>query len=104
MLEELQQDNLGEVLKSNEKVIVQYGAAWCGLCKIIKPKFSAMAEDTKGVKFVYVDAEVFPHSREYAQIENLPTFAGFVNGKLVAQKSGSNAERIQEVLNEIINN
>ena len=30
MLQELESDNLGQVIKDNEKVVVQYGATWCG--------------------------------------------------------------------------
>ena len=29
MINELDQDNLGEIVSSNETVIVQYSATWC---------------------------------------------------------------------------
>lgn len=102
-MKELTQDNLNEIIKTNKKVIVQYGATWCGMCKIIKPKFSKLSDDTPEVEFYYVDAEKFPQSRELAQIENLPTFASFSNGVLVKQAASSKVEAIQEVLNEITN-
>lgn len=40
MLQELEQDNLEEIIKENELVVVQYGATWCGNCRIMKPKMS----------------------------------------------------------------
>jgi len=39
MVNELNTDTLQEEIESNEKVIVQYSAGWCGNCRIMKPKF-----------------------------------------------------------------
>lgn len=103
MLEELQNDNLKEIVDSNEKVIVQYGATWCGVCKVVKPQFSRLAGENENVKFYYVDAEKFPESRDLVEVNNLPTFAGFVNGKVVKSGMGSNAAVIQGILDEIAN-
>ena len=40
---DLIEDNLGEVLSSNKKVMVQYGATWCGNCRLTKPKFKRLS-------------------------------------------------------------
>lgn len=101
---ELQEDTLADIVKDNEKVIVQYGAAWCGNCKLIKPKFKRLAGENENVTFVYVDAEKLPNSRSLAEVKNLPTIAGFVGGKLVNQLSGNKGEIIDTILNEITNN
>ncbi len=100
-MEELQADNLGEVLKANKKVLVQYGASWCGICRVMKPKIQKMSEEFKTVHFVYADAEKFPETREFAEVANLPTFAGFVDGKLIKQAMGSKIENVQEIVDEI---
>lgn len=101
---ELTEDNLGGILFQDDKVIVQYGAGWCGNCRLIKPKFKKLSKENEDVKFVYVDAEKMPHSRDFANVSNLPTFAGFVNGKLVHQTQGNKIEVIQEVLDEVTSN
>lgn len=101
---ELTEDNLGEVLSSNSKVMVQYGAGWCGNCRLTKPKFKKLSTENEDVKFVYVDAEKLPKTRTFADVSNLPTFAGFVNGQLVKQSQGNKVEVIQDVLNEVTNN
>ena len=98
------EDNLGEVLSSNKKVMVQYGATWCGNCRLVKPKFKRMSTENEDIQFVYVDAEKLPGSRQFADVSNLPTFAGFVDGKLVKQSQGNKIEVIQDVLNEVTNN
>ena len=100
---ELTQDNLGEILSSNNKVMVQYGAGWCGNCRLTKPKFKRMSSENQDITFVYVDAEKLPGSRQFADVSNLPTFAGFVDGKLVKQSQGNKIEVIQDVLHEVTN-
>lgn len=100
-MKELEIDNLAQVLAENPKVMVQYGATWCGNCKLTKPKFKKMASENEGIAFVYVDAEKFPESRKFAEVSNLPTFAGFVDGKLVQQAQGNKIEVIETVLHEV---
>ena len=101
---ELSEDNLGEIVKENDKVMVQYGATWCGNCRLVKPKFKRVGAENADVKFVYVDAEKFPESRQMAEVSNLPTFAGFKSGKLVAQSQGNKEEIIRKILNEVTTN
>jgi len=101
---DLQTDSLQEEVSSNEKVIVQYGAGWCGNCRIIKPKFKRLAGEHSEVKFIYVDAEKLPNSRALAEVKNLPTFAGFKNGKLISQAAGNKVEVINTILDEIAAN
>lgn len=104
MFKELTEDNLNNEFQTSKKVMIQYGAAWCGNCKITKPKFKHLAEENPEILFVYVDAEKFPNSRKYAEVSNLPTFAGFVNGSLAFQKQGNKIETIKEVLDAITGN
>lgn len=104
MYKELTEDNLNDVFQTSDKIMVQYGAAWCGNCKIIKPKFKHLAEENPDVLFVYVDAEKFPNARKFADVTNLPTFAGYVNGTLTSQKQGNKLEIIKDVLHAITTN
>ncbi len=103
-MEELTSDNLQEVVESNQSVMVQYGATWCGNCRLVKPKFKRIGGENPDVAFVYVDAEKFPNSRKLAEVANLPTFAGFKNGKLVAQSQGNKEEIIRSILHEVTAN
>lgn len=101
MYTELKEDNLEEIIKSNDKVVVQYGATWCGNCRIMKPKFKKLAADNDSIPFYYVDAEKLPESRKMAQVDNLPTFAIFKNGEIVNQTQTNKAENLTELFNEL---
>src|SRR5690554_8142648 len=104
MLQELEQDNLEEIIKENELVVVQYGATWCGNCRIMKPKMKRLSNNFGNIKFLYVDAEKLPDSRKLAQVSNLPTFAAFKGGKLVSQTQTSKEENVKSLIDEIANN
>ncbi len=101
MYQELTEDNLQQLINDNEKVMVQYGATWCGNCRIMKPKFKKLASENEDVAFYYVDAEKLPESRKLAKVDNLPTFAAFKNGELAEQVQGNKAEILPELLNSI---
>lgn len=101
MLLELNEDTLQKLVETNEKVVVQFSASWCGNCRIMKPKFKMLASQNDDITFVLVDAENFPESRKLANVSNLPTFATFTNGKLVNQTQTNKAEILTELVNEI---
>jgi len=101
---ELEKDNLGELLKENGQVIVQFGASWCGNCRMLKPRFKKLSNEHENIKFIYADAENFPGSREFANVDNLPTFATYKNGKLVSQMQSNKVDKIEELINAIANN
>jgi len=98
---ELDKDNLQELIQSNNKVAVQYGAGWCGNCRMVKPKFKKLSTEHQGIEFVYVDAEKFPDSRKLAKVDNLPTFAVFEGGKLVKQAQGNKIDTVTELLGSL---
>jgi thioredoxin 1 len=104
MLLELENDTLQEVVNSNKKVAVQFSASWCGNCRIMKPKFKKLATEKEDITFVIVDAEKFPESRKLANVSNLPTFATFVDGKLVGETQTNKQEILNELIDEITGN
>ncbi|MGZ5188153.1 MAG: thioredoxin family protein [Kaistella sp.] len=101
MYTELTEDALQQIVAENDKVVVQYGATWCGNCRIMKPKFKKLAAENEEIPFYYVDAEKLPESRKLAKVDNLPTFAVFRNGELVNQVQTNQAESLINLFNEL---
>ena len=60
-----------------------------------------MASENESLTFVLVDAENNPESRKLANVSNLPTFATFVNGKLVNETQTNKQEVLTDLVNEI---
>ena len=100
MLIELAEDNFQTLLNENETVLVQYTAAWCGNCRVMKPKFKRFAAENENVAFVLVDAEKFPDARKFANVNNLPTFASFKNGVLLNQVQTNKEDVLKTLINE----
>ena len=76
-----------EVLQSNETVLVDFWAAWCGPCKMLAP----ILEELDGVtpcKIVKVDVdENRALALQYA-VASIPTLLVFRNGQLVNRSVG----------------
>ena len=104
MIKELDQDNLSELITSNDKVIVQYSATWCGNCRIMKPKFKKLASENESITFILADAEQFPESRKLATVDNLPTFATFKDGAFVNQTQTNKFDVLKDLVNEVTSN
>ncbi|WP_299674912.1 co-chaperone YbbN [uncultured Tenacibaculum sp.] len=102
MVQELNSDNLTNIVSENKTVVVQYSATWCGNCRIMKPKFKKLANENENVSFVIADAEKFPESRQLATVDNLPTFATFVDGKFVNQVQTNKFEVLKELVEEVL--
>ena len=101
---ELKDDTLQQFIAEEKDVIVQFSAGWCGNCRVMKPKFKKLATETEGLKFVLVDAEKFPESRKMANVNNLPTFATFKDGKLVNQVQTNKFELLKGLVDEVTSN
>jgi len=98
---ELTGDTLQQIIQENDKVMVQYGATWCGNCRIMKPKFKKLAAENEDIPFYYVDAEKLPESRKLATVDNLPTFAAFEGGSLKNQVQTNQAESLNNLFSEL---
>lgn len=98
---ELTGDTLQQIIQENDKVMVQYGATWCGNCRIMKPKFKKLAAENEDIPFYYVDAEKLPESRKLATVDNLPTFAAFEGGALKNQVQTNQAESLNHLFSEL---
>lgn len=101
MYTELNEDTLKGLIDSNDKVVVQYGASWCGNCRIMKPKFKKLAQENDSIPFIYVDAEKLPESRKLAKVDNLPTFAVFKNGVLLDQVQTNKVDSLNELFSKL---
>lgn len=94
-------DDLGKIINENQKVIIQYGAPWCGNCRMTKPKFKQLAEQYSDTLFVMVDAEKFPEAREYGTVKNLPVFTTYKNGTQVENIQLNRPSGIEAIVNNI---
>jgi thioredoxin 1 len=74
----------GEVLSSNEPVLVDFWAPWCGPCKMVAPVLEEIAGDYEGrVKVVKVNVDENAGTASRYSIMSIPTMMLFKNGAAV---------------------
>ena len=91
-----------EVLNTNETVLVDFYADWCGPCKMMAPVIGELAEELQGkakVGKINVD-ESSDTALEYG-VMSIPTIIIFKNGKEVKRVVGVRDK--EEILNGIEN-
>lgn len=72
-----------EVVKSNQPVVVDFYADWCGPCKMIEPVIHQLSEEYRGrVKFVKVDTDANQELAMQFGIMSIPTVMFFSKGKV----------------------
>ena len=85
-LEHLNEENFEEFINSEEKVIVDLWATWCGPCRMLAPELEKLVNN--GVISVgKVDVDENEAIAEKFNVQSIPTLLLFKGGKLYHTKS-----------------
>ncbi len=73
-----------EVLESDQLVMVDFWATWCGPCRQIAPVIDELAREFEGeVKIGKLDVDANRDSAMKYQVSSIPTIMLFKNGQVV---------------------
>jgi len=76
-------------LKTNNPVLVDFGAEWCPPCRKMQPVLDALQNEMKDkFKIVKVDGGINTAVMQQLDVSTLPTFIVYKNGKEVWRKQG----------------
>jgi thioredoxin 1 len=79
----------GEVLKSNQPVVIDFWAPWCGPCRLIGPVLEELATKHAGsVKVAKVNVDEQPELANAYQVRGIPTLMVVHKGKAINQMVG----------------
>ena len=79
----------GELIKSNDKVMIDFNAKWCAPCKKMNPYILKFQKEMKdNIKIVQLDADENKTIVEQLKLDGLPTIIVYEKGKEVWRNVG----------------
>ena len=86
---EMTGDNFESTLGSNDIVVLDCWASWCGPCRAFAPTYEAASERHQGVVWAKLDTEAEQELASALAIRSIPTVMVFRQGILLLRQAGA---------------
>ena len=78
-----------EVIQSEQPVLLDFWAPWCGPCRMVGPVLDEIARERPDVKVAKVNVDEQPELAMQFQVMSIPMLVVFKDGKVVNQAVGA---------------
>lgn len=83
------QEDFDKIASTNEVVVVDFWATWCGPCRAFGPIFEQVSAKFEDVPFVKVDIDQSPDLASAAAIKAVPTVMVIKRGDVIYRQAGA---------------
>ena len=93
-----------DIINSEQPVLIDFFAEWCGPCKMVSPIIQEVAKETSGkVKVIKIDVDKNKALASKLGIRGVPTLMVYQNGKQKFRQAGVlQKQQILEILNPLM--
>ena len=85
----LTKDTFEDIITSNDIVLLDFWAPWCGPCKQFTPVFESISESHPDIVFAKVNTEEQQELGGYFKIRSIPTLMAFREQIIVFSQAGA---------------
>ncbi|MDN6519872.1 MAG: thioredoxin [Yaniella sp.] len=99
---DLNQESFQETIESNDIVLVDWWADWCGPCKMFAPVYDEVSQQHDDIVFGKIDTEEQQQLAAAAGISSIPTLMAFRENVLVFSQPGAiNAQQLDQLIEQV---
>ncbi len=78
-----------EVLASDQPVLLDFWAPWCGPCRMVGPILEELADERRDIKVVKINVDTEPELASQFGVMSIPMLAVMQGGRLVRKSVGA---------------
>ena len=78
-----------EVMASDQPVLLDFWAPWCGPCRMLAPILDQVAQEREDIKIAKVNVDEEPELAGQFRVYSIPTLAAMKDGVVINQVVGA---------------
>lgn len=99
---QITKETFNDTINSNDIVLVDWWAEWCGPCRSFAPVFEEASGKHPDIVFGKIDTEAQPELSAMARITSIPTIMAFREGILIFSQPGAlPAASLEELIGKV---